>query len=147
MNPISPTAWAGAFFLASLAAAQAPDALRADAAEPGAKVTASGLVFRSVVEGTGASPTDADKVKVHYRGSFVDGSEFDSSYKRRLPATFPLAQVIPCWTEGLKLMKVGGRARLTCPPSLAYGERGAGNGRIPPNAVLRFEVELIAINP
>jgi FKBP-type peptidyl-prolyl cis-trans isomerase FkpA len=148
MDPISRTACAGTFLLASLAAAaQAPDALRADAAEPGAKVTASGLVFRSVVEGTGASPTDADTVKVHYRGSFVDGSEFDSSYKRRLPASFPLTRVIPCWTEGLKLMKVGGRARLTCPASLAYGERGAGNGRIPPNAVLRFEVELIAINP
>jgi FKBP-type peptidyl-prolyl cis-trans isomerase FkpA len=86
-------------------------------------------------------------VKVHYRNTFADGREFDSSYKRNQPTTFPLNRVIPCWTEGLQLMKVGGRARLTCPAAIAYGERGAGGGRIPPNAILRFEVELLAINP
>ena len=133
--------------LASLAVLAQTDPLQSDAAEPGAKVTASGLVFRSLKEGTGGSPTAADTVKVHYRGTFADGREFDSSYKRNQPATFPLGRVIPCWTEGMQLMKVGGRARLTCPAATAYGERGAGGGRIPPNAILRFEVELLTINP
>ena len=106
-----------------------------------------GLVFRSLKAGAGASPAATDTVKVHYRGTFPDGREFDSSYKRNQPATFPLNRVIKCWTEGLQLMKVGGRASLTCPAAIAYGERGAGGGEIPPNAVLRFEVELLAINP
>jgi FKBP-type peptidyl-prolyl cis-trans isomerase FkpA len=97
-------------------------------------------------EGTGASPTPKDRVKVHYRGTFPDGREFDSSYKRNEPATFPLDRVIKCWTEGVQKMKVGGKASLTCPSAIAYGERGAG-GEIPPNAVLKFEVELLAINP
>jgi len=134
--------------LAVAAAASAqPDPLKSAAAEPGAKVTSSGLVFRSLKEGAGPSPTAADTVRVHYRGTFPDGKEFDSSHKRNQPATFPLGRVIPCWTEGLQLMKVGGRARLTCPASIAYGERGAGGGAIPPNAVLHFEVELLGINP
>jgi FKBP-type peptidyl-prolyl cis-trans isomerase FkpA len=85
-----------------------------------------------------------DKVKVHYRGTFPDGREFDSSYKRNKPIDFPLNAVIPCWTEGVQLMKVGGKAKLTCPSAIAYGARGAG-GVIPPNATLQFEVELIAI--
>ena len=136
-----------ALALASLAVLAQTDPRQSDAAEPGARVTASGLVFRSLKEGAGASPTAADTVKVHYRGTFADGREFDSSYKRNQPATFPLNRVIPCWTEGLQLMRVGGRARLTCPAAIAYGERGAGGGRIPPNAILRFEVELLAINP
>ena len=112
--------------------------------EPGAKVTASGLVFRSLQDGQGASPIATDKVKVHYRGTFPDGKEFDSSYKRNQAIDFPLNGVIPCWTEGVQLMKIGGKAKLTCPPNIAYGARGAG-GVIPPNATLQFEVELIAI--
>jgi FKBP-type peptidyl-prolyl cis-trans isomerase FkpA len=117
----------------------------ADAAkEPGAVVAASGLVYRSLKEGTGASPVAADTVKVHYKGTLPDGTEFDSSYKRGTPAEFPLSRVIKCWTEGVQRMKVGGKARLTCPPGIAYGERGAG-GVIPPNATLHFEVELLAI--
>ena len=114
------------------------------AKESGAKVTSSGLVFRSLQDGQGASPTATDKVKVHYRGTFPDGKEFDSSYKRNQAIEFPLNGVIPCWTEGVQLMKIGGKAKLTCPPNIAYGARGAG-GVIPPNATLQFEVELIAI--
>ena len=114
------------------------------AKEPGARVTASGLIFRSLQEGQGASPVASDKVKVHYRGTLPDGKEFDSSFKRNQPIDFPLSAVIPCWTEGVQLMKVGGKAKLTCPPAIAYGSRGAG-GVIPPNATLQFEVELIAI--
>ena len=81
---------------------------------------------------------------MHYRGTLTDGKEFDSSYKRGEPAEFPLNRVIPCWTEGVQMMKVGGKAKLTCPPAIAYGERGAG-GVIPPNATLHFEVELLEI--
>jgi FKBP-type peptidyl-prolyl cis-trans isomerase FkpA len=120
------------------------DFAQAAAKEPGAKVTASGLVFRSLQDGQGSSPMATDKVKVHYRGTFPDGKEFDSSYKRNQAIDFPLNGVIPCWTEGVQLMKVGGKAKLTCPPAIAYGSRGAG-GVIPPNATLQFEVELIAI--
>ena len=128
---------------ASSALAQS-DFAQVAAKEPGAKVTASGLVFRSLQDGQGASPSATDKVKVHYRGTFPDGKEFDSSYKRNQPIDFTLNAVIPCWTEGVQLMKVGGKAKLTCPPGIAYGARGAG-GVIPPNATLQFEVELIAI--
>ena len=120
------------------------DFAQAAAKEPGAKVTASGLVFRSLQDGQGSSPIATDKVKVHYRGTFPDGKEFDSSYKRNQAIDFPLNGVIPCWTEGVQLMKVGGKAKLTCPPAIAYGSRGAG-GVIPNNATLQFEVELIAI--
>lgn len=130
-------------FSISTAMAQSDFAQEA-AKEAGAKVTPSGLVFRSLQEGQGASPMATDKVKVHYRGTFPDGREFDSSYKRNKPIDFPLNAVIPCWTEGVQLMKVGGKAKLTCPPAIAYGARGAG-GVIPPNATLQFEVELIAI--
>lgn len=115
------------------------------AKEAGAVVTDSGLVFRSLKDGTGASPTATDTVKVHYRGTFPDGKEFDSSFKRNQPAEFPLNRVIKCWTEGVQRIKVGGKARLTCPPAIAYGERGAGGGEIPPNATLVFEVELLDI--
>lgn len=121
-------------------------AAAAAAKEAGAVVTASGLVYRSLKDGTGAQPASAsDTVKVHYRGTLPDGKEFDSSYKRNAPIDFPLNRVIPCWTEGVQKMKVGGKAKLTCPPSIAYGERGAG-GVIPPNATLHFEVELLGIN-
>jgi FKBP-type peptidyl-prolyl cis-trans isomerase FkpA len=122
-----------------------PDAAAAKAAkEPGAEVTPSGLVFRSLKAGSGASPQATDKVRVHYRGTFTDGKEFDSSYSRGQPAEFPLDRVIKCWTEGVQKLKVGGKAKLTCPPGIAYGERGAG-GVIPPNATLHFEVELLGI--
>ena len=123
----------------------APDAtLTAAAKEPNAKVTVSGLVIRTVKEGAGAQPTASSTVKVHYKGMFPDGKEFDSSYKRGEPIEFPLTGVIKCWTEGVALMKVGGAAKLTCPASIAYGARGAG-GVIPPNATLVFEVELLGV--
>jgi FKBP-type peptidyl-prolyl cis-trans isomerase FkpA len=112
--------------------------------EPGTVTTRSGLIFMSLKEGSGRSPAATDVVKVHYRGTLPDGREFDSSYQRGAPATFALDRVIPCWTEGMQRMKVGGKARLVCPPSIAYGERGAG-GVIPPNATLVFEVELLGI--
>ncbi|HEV7577141.1 MAG TPA: FKBP-type peptidyl-prolyl cis-trans isomerase [Caldimonas sp.] len=118
----------------------------AGSASSAAAIIAPGLVYRSLREGTGASPSAADSVQVHYRGTLLDGTEFDSSYARKEPATFPLNRVIKCWTEGVQRMKVGGKAELVCPPELAYGTRGAG-GMIPPNATLRFEVELLAINP
>jgi FKBP-type peptidyl-prolyl cis-trans isomerase FkpA len=102
-------------------------------------------VYRSLKDGAGASPKATDKVKVHYKGSFPDGKEFDSSYKRGEPTEFPLNGVIPCWTEGVQLMKTGGKAKLTCPAGIAYGQRGQG-GVIPPNATLVFEVELLTIN-
>ena len=104
----------------------------------------SGLVFQSITEGQGPSPAATDVVMVHYRGTFPDGKEFDSSYKRGEPTEFPLNGVIPCWTEGVQLMKVGGKAKLTCPPAIAYGTRGAG-AVIPPNATLNFEIELIGV--
>ena len=106
--------------------------------------TASGLVYESLKEGTGDSPKATDTVKVHYKGTLLDGKEFDSSYKRGEPTEFPLNRVIPCWTEGVQRMKPGGKAKLTCPPGIAYGERGAG-GVIPPNATLNFEVELVSV--
>ena len=89
-------------------------------------------------------PKATETVKVHYKGTLADGKEFDSSYKRGSPATFPLNRVVPCWTEGLQKMKVGGKATLTCPPATAYGDRGSG-GAVPPNATLTFEVELLGI--
>ncbi len=119
--------------------------LDAAAKEAGAVVTSTGLVFRSLKDGTGAKPGAADVVKVHYRGTFPDGKEFDSSYGRGTPIEFPLNRVIPCWTEGVQRMAVGSKAKLTCPSRIAYGERGAG-GVIPPNATLVFEVELLGIN-
>ena len=134
-----------ALAIAPLAFAQSDAALVSSSKEVGAVVTKSGLVYRSLKDGTGTSPAATDKVKVHYKGTFPDGKEFDSSYKRNEPTEFPLNRVIACWTEGVKMMKVGGKAKLTCPASIAYGERGAG-GVIPPNATLVFEVELLAIN-
>ena len=118
--------------------------LEEQAKAPGAQKTASGLIYFETQAGTGAQPTPADTVKVHYKGTLINGTEFDSSYKRGTPAEFPLGGVIKCWTEGVAKMKVGGKARLVCPSDIAYGERGAG-GSIPPNAVLNFEVELIGI--
>jgi FKBP-type peptidyl-prolyl cis-trans isomerase FkpA len=132
-----------AFFLAMSTAYAQADAAANAAKEPGAVVTASGLVYLARKEGTGASPSATDVVKVHYRGTFPDGKEFDSSLARGKPAEFPLNRVIKCWTEGVQRMKVGGKAKLTCPASIAYGS--AGGGPIPPNATLHFDVELLGI--
>jgi FKBP-type peptidyl-prolyl cis-trans isomerase FkpA len=136
---------APALLSCALSAHAQTDAVAAAAGkEPGAVVKPSGLVFLSQRDGTGPSPGPTDTVKVNYRGTFPDGKEFDSSYKRGEPIEFPLNGVIKCWTEGVQLMKVGGKAKLTCPASIAYGERGAG-GVVPPNATLLFEVELLGI--
>lgn len=144
LKPMSSLALALTALAVNVAHAQADFAAKA-AAEKGAQKTTSGLVYLSLTEGTGASPKETDTVKVHYRGSLPDGKEFDSSIARGQPAEFPLNRVIKCWTEGVQRMKVGGKAKLTCPPAIAYGERGAGNV-IPPNATLQFEVELLGIN-
>ena len=114
------------------------------AAEPGAVRTASGLIYRELRAGSGSSPTATDTVTVNYRGTLVNGTEFDSSYKRNEPASFPLNQVIPCWTEGVQKMKVGGKAELVCPASIAYGEQGSPP-TIPGGATLIFEIELLRI--
>lgn len=106
--------------------------------------TATGIEITMLTEGKGAQPTAADVVKVHYRGTLTDGKEFDSSFKRNEPATFPLGRVIPCWKEGVQHIKVGGKARLVCPSAQAYGPSGIP-GVIPPNATLIFEVELLDI--
>lgn len=104
----------------------------------------SGVTVETLKPGTGAKPSARDAVTVHYRGTLANGSEFDSSYKRGEPTTFPLNQVVPCWTEGMQKLSVGGKAKLTCPGHTAYGAQGVP-GVIPPNATLSFEVELLAI--
>jgi FKBP-type peptidyl-prolyl cis-trans isomerase FkpA len=151
-----PAVLAIAFLIASPALAQAQGTTKADdkskskkppatnSPEKGAVKTPSGLTYIELKAGTGASPGPTDRVKVNYRGTLEDGKEFDSSYKRGQPAEFPLNGVIPCWTEGLQKMKVGGKAKLICPPSIAYGDRGAG-GVVPPGATLTFEVELLGV--
>jgi FKBP-type peptidyl-prolyl cis-trans isomerase FkpA len=106
--------------------------------------TKSGIDFTSLKEGTGATPRATDTVLVNYRGTLLNGREFDSSYKSGRPVEFQLDQVIRCWTEGLQMMRVGGKAELDCPSNLAYGEEGI-MGTVPRNASLIFEVELIAI--
>lgn len=114
------------------------------ASDPGAVKSQTGVIYVMQQEGTGASPKATDTVRVHYRGTLINNQEFDSSHKRNEPVEFPLNQVIPCWTEGLQMMKVGGKARLVCPSATAYGD----NGRppvIPPGATLIFEVELLGI--
>jgi len=114
------------------------------AAEQGAERTASGLVFAPMTEGDGANPTAADSVTVHYHGTLRDGSVFDSSVERGEPASFSLGGVIPCWTEGVQKIRVGGKAKLLCPSDIAYGD--AGRPGIPGGAALLFEVELLSIN-
>jgi FKBP-type peptidyl-prolyl cis-trans isomerase FklB len=114
--------------------------------KPGVKTTASGLQYKVVKEGSGSPPKETDTVVVNYRGTLIDGTEFDSSYKRGEPATFPVNRVIKGWTEALQLMKPGSKYQLFIPASLAYGERGAG-GAIGPNATLIFEVELVNVKP
>jgi FKBP-type peptidyl-prolyl cis-trans isomerase FkpA len=122
---------AGAAYLTKAAAAA--NALKTD----------SGLVYVETVPGTGAAPTPADRVKVHYRGTLINGTEFDSSYARNEPAECPLTGVIRCWTEGVQRMKAGGKARLVCPSDLAYGDRR--NDDIPGGAVLIFDIELLEV--
>ncbi|HSE14006.1 MAG TPA: FKBP-type peptidyl-prolyl cis-trans isomerase [Candidatus Deferrimicrobium sp.] len=118
--------------------------LAENAKKEGVKVLPSGLQYKVIAPGTGKSPTTADTVTTHYRGTLIDGTEFDSSYKRGQPATFPVSGVIPGWTEALQLMKEGAKWQLFVPPGLAYGERGAGQV-IGPNATLVFEVELLTV--
>ncbi len=114
------------------------------AAEPGATRTRSGIVMTTLEEGTGPSPSAADRVKVHYEGRLIDGSVFDSSIRRNEPATFPLKGVVPCWTEAVQEMKMGGSARVVCPADLAYGDRGSPP-RIPGGATLVFEIRLLEV--
>jgi FKBP-type peptidyl-prolyl cis-trans isomerase FkpA len=114
------------------------------AKEKGAKKTESGMIYQEVTPGTGEQPKASDTVKVNYKGTLIDGTEFDSSYKRGQPAEFPLMGVIPCWTEGLQKMKPGEKARLVCPSNIAYGDQGRPP-TIPGGATLVFEVELVGI--
>ena len=118
--------------------------LAANAKKDGVVTLPSGLQYKVITQGTGATPKASDTVSVHYRGRLVDGTEFDSSYKRNEPTSFPVGGVIPGWTEALQLMKVGSKWELYVPAKLAYGDRGAG-GVIPPGATLVFEVELLSI--
>ena len=118
--------------------------LAANAKKDGVKTLPSGLQYKVIASGKGATPKATDTVETNYRGTLIDGTEFDSSYKRGQPAEFPLANVIKCWTEGVQKLKVGGKGRLVCPSEIAYGKNGAG-AAIPPNATLVFEVELLDI--
>ncbi|GFO70450.1 hypothetical protein GMLC_40290 [Geomonas limicola] len=120
------------------------DTLQKAAKEKGAVQTPSGMVYIPIKEGSGDSPKASSVVGVNYRGTLTNGKVFDSSYESKIIPRFPLYGVIPCWTEGVQMMKVGGKAKLVCPPDLAYGSRGAGRD-IPPNATLIFEVELLNI--
>lgn len=115
------------------------------AQEKGAVKLPSGVIYKELQAGSGPSPKATDTVSVHYRGTLPSGEEFDSSIRRNQPAEFPLNGVIKCWTEGVQKMKVGTKAKLTCPPKTAYGERPPTGSKIPPNAVLAFEVELLSI--
>ena len=120
--------------------------MKENGARDGVVTTESGLQYEELEPGKGTSPTASDTVKVHYRGQLIDGTEFDSSYARNEPVSFPLDGVIPGWTEGLQLMKEGGKSRLVIPAELAYGPGGMGNA-IGPNETLVFEVELLEVNP
>ncbi len=122
------------------------DFVKQAAAVKGARTTESGLIYLEVSEGTGEKPALTDSVMVHYTGTLRDGTVFDSSHKRGEPASFALNRVIPCWTEALQRMKVGGQATIVCPSDIAYGDRGAPGGLIKPGAALKFEVELLSID-
>ena len=137
-------------FMAARAEAAAAEAkqeaqgfIESEAAKEGAEQTASGLIYRTMEAGDGASPSATDTVKVHYHGTLTDGTVFDSSRERGEPVEFPLNQVIACWTEGVQKMKIGETAQLVCPSDIAYGDQGRPG--IPPGATLTFEVELISI--
>lgn len=119
--------------------------LAENASKEGVKTTPTGLQYKVITEGTGKSPEATDLVKVHYRGTLLNGTEFDSSYKRNAPAEFPLNRVIPGWTEGVQLMKEGGKSIFYIPSRLAYGERGTPGGPIGPNETLVFEIELLEV--
>jgi FKBP-type peptidyl-prolyl cis-trans isomerase FkpA len=140
---VEPLARARAAGVAAREKAAAVEYVASAAAQTGAVQSVSGLVYLEVAAGTGESPKASDRVKVHYRGTLRDGTEFDSSYARNEPAEFQLQGVIPCWTEGLQKMKIGGKARLVCPSDLAYGDNG--NQGIPGGAALAFDVELLGI--
>jgi len=118
--------------------------LKENATKPGVHTTPSGLQYKVITEGNGKSPKATDTVLVHYRGTTIDGTEFDSSYKRNEPISFPLNGVIPGWTEGVQLMKEGGKMQLFIPSNLAYGLRGAG-GVIAPDSTLVFDIELLKV--
>jgi FKBP-type peptidyl-prolyl cis-trans isomerase FkpA len=133
-----------AAFLVAPAAAQAPAAAGASGGAAATETLSSGVGIKHLTVGKGASPQASDTVEVHYRGKLADGKEFDSSYKRGKPASFALDRVVPCWTQGLQKLKVGGKATLTCPPATAYGSRGIPNV-IPPDSTLTFDVELLSI--
>jgi FKBP-type peptidyl-prolyl cis-trans isomerase FkpA len=120
--------------------------LAAAAGEPGAQRRSSGLIYRELRAGSGEAPSAASRVRVHYRGTRIDGSVFDSSIERGKPSQFALGGVIPCWTEGVQLMRPGGKAKLVCPPELAYGQKGLP-GKIEPGATLTFEIELLEVLP
>ncbi|HEY2342761.1 MAG TPA: FKBP-type peptidyl-prolyl cis-trans isomerase, partial [Chthoniobacteraceae bacterium] len=121
------------------------DFLAENAKKEGVKTLADGLQYKVIKDGTGASPKATDVVSVHYKGTLIDGTEFDSSYKRGQPTEFPVNRVIPGWTEALQLMKEGSKWILYIPSKLAYGERGTPGGPIPPDATLIFEVELLKV--
>jgi FKBP-type peptidyl-prolyl cis-trans isomerase FkpA len=138
MNATLRTAALIAALTAAFAAHAQTTALPAD------KVLPSGVALKWTAAGTGAKPLATDTVQVHYRGTLLDGKEFDSSFKRGEPASFPLNRVVPCWTQALQEMKVGDTADVTCPPATAYGERGIP-GTIPANSTLKFQVQLLAV--
>ena len=139
-------AWAcsAAVLLLSVPAFAADE--KASGSEGAPVTTGSGLIITELTPGTGDHPQATSVVEVHYHGTFADGKVFDSSVERGQPARFPLNRVIACWTEGVQRMRVGGKSRLVCPPQIAYGKRGSPP-RIPPNATLSFEVELLGIDP
>ena len=142
MNPILRTAALIAALATALSAVFSVHAQTT--ALPADKVLPSGVALKWTVAGTGAKPQATDTVQVHYRGTLLDGKEFDSSFKRGEPASFPLNRVVPCWTQALQEMKVGDTADVTCPPATAYGERGVP-GTIPANSTLKFQVQLLAV--
>ena len=130
----------------SKAAAEGEKFLAENKTKEGVKTTPSGLQYKVIQEGSGTPPKESDTVVTHYKGTLINGTEFDSSYKRNEPATFPVNKVIKGWTEGLQLMKPGSKYQLFVPANLAYGERGAGQD-IGPNETLIFEVELLSVKP
>lgn len=138
-----PTLHASALFFAVVTLSTVVHA--AGAGEGSTETLASGVVVKHTVRGEGAQPSATDTVRVHYRGTLTDGTEFDSSYKRKQAISFPLNRVVRCWTEGVQTMKVGGKATLTCPSQTAYGARGVP-GVIPPDSTLVFEIELLGID-